>query len=183
MIAGISVTLPSLPNSVPLRDVAPALHATSGVVIPLRPSRVVTTQVSQDRKVDIPTLKILISDDEPLALEASIALLGEYLLLGEEHFLPAVNLQSALAVFEQHPTDIRAVLTDIDMPEPYAGLRLHQELRNYFGFTGPIALVSGRTPSDTAIASVLSSDPETKFFSKPVINIKELGDWLRRAWS
>lgn len=173
---------PTRPLPVPRLAVGESAFTTAAVIsLPERADAKAAD--SESEKLDISRIKVLVSEDEGLAREALITLLSDYLLLGEEHFLPAFNLQSALAVFEREQLDIRAVLTDLDMPEPYAGLRLQHELRHYFAFTGPIALMSARSATDQAIQTVLSEDPETKFFPKPIIDIAPLGDWLRRAWS
>jgi two-component system CheB/CheR fusion protein len=118
-------------------------------------------------------LRVLLADDDPEAISALLALLGDR----ELDVSGATHAGQALALAAAHPPDV-AVL-DLEMPDT-DGLTLLRRLRDRQPFL-PAVIMSGYGPDDPDIAAACRA-PDTAHLGKP-FDIERLLGLLGRLWA
>ena len=137
----------------------------------------------EDRFVLASPRKVLIADDDALVRKAVARGLRNALGLKEEETLLADNIESACQVFQENQKAVRAVMTDICMPEDGAGLRLYDFIRERSSEI-PIAMMSGgmNDASQKRLDQILQNDSRSRFVEKPISNIREVAAWFNSFW-
>ena len=128
------------------------------------------------------TAKILLVDDEDLLRRSMLRVLSRVLPLARENFLEACNVASGIQVFDANQDLIRAVFTDMRMPDGF-GLEVYDHVRRHSERT-PVVFRSGGMPNDVRdeLNRILARDTRAKFYLKPDFPVHEIVSWLRGIW-